>query len=152
MITLLHCSQSTQIWPDTLENRAIKYFCKLGKKAHLFLMLGGEIKTEKQFVMNYHHGRNWNEWFSQHGDSLSLKAATVEAHHKVNVTIFRECSERSGFLSIMTVRMKCQNFHCRQGLSQLMLPALIFPLNHVSAFLISFLLLSIWKEEQLLNL
>lgn len=147
MITLLHYLQWTLIWPDTLESRTIDYWCELEKSISFFAKRKRKNPCDKL--------PTWSNWkwsiFTAGGQSL-FEAVTVEAHHKVNVTVFRERSERSGFsLSVITVRMKCWNFCCRQGLSQLTLPTPIFSLNCMSVSLLSFLLLSIWKEEQLLN-
>lgn len=74
----------------------------------------------------------------------------MEAHHnKVNVTILRECSERSGF----SVYQDCQNEVPELPL-QTRFESVDVANTHLSfqpcVFLL--LLLNIWKEEQLLNL
>lgn len=138
---------------DLLESETIEYWCKFGKSIYFFAKRG---KNKEKKTKTKNLGDKLPTWNNLKlmvftaGQSL-FQAVTVEAHHKVNVTVFREHSERSGFsLSIVTLRVKCQNFYCRQGLSQLMLPTPIFPLNCMSASLLIFLLLNIWREEQLL--
>lgn len=110
-----------------------RVFLRVGiKKAFVFL-LRGEIKPEKAICDKLPPWKNLKWVFFTAWGQSHYEAATVEAHHKVNVTVFRERSERSSF-SVLTVRMKCQNFQCRLGLSQLLLPMLIFPLTALFYF------------------
>lgn len=84
--------------------------------------------------------------FAAQGQSL-FKAATVEAHHKVNVSIFRECTERSSVF----VYHDCQSEASELAL-QTRFESVDVAKIHLSFKPFVCLLLNICEEEQLLNL